>query len=52
MKSLPKALEQAREGPCTSLDKLVETIAKPAEDVKPHAPKMITRRIDNEYIRH
>lgn len=47
---LTQALEQAREGRLHILEKLVETIAKPAEDVKSHAPKMITRRIDNEYI--
>lgn len=47
---LTQALEQARVGRLHILEKLVETIAKPAADVKAHAPKMITRRIANEYI--
>jgi len=47
---LVNALKQARNGRLHILDKLVETIATPAEDVKSHAPKMITRRIPNEFI--
>ncbi|WP_417867093.1 polyribonucleotide nucleotidyltransferase [Xanthomarina gelatinilytica] len=47
---LVKALKQAREGRLHILDKLVETIAQPNADVKAHAPKMITRRIPNEFI--
>ena len=47
---LTQALEQARVGRLHILEKLVETIAEPAADVKAHAPKMITRRIANEYI--
>ena len=47
---LTQALEQARQGRLHILDKLVETIAVPAEDVKDHAPKMINRIIPNEYI--
>lgn len=47
---LVKALQQARAGRLHILDKITETIATPAEDVKPHAPKMITRVIANEYI--
>jgi polyribonucleotide nucleotidyltransferase len=47
---LVKALKQAREGRLHILKKLTDTIAKPNEGVKPHAPKMITRVIPNEYI--
>ena len=47
---LTQALEQARQGRLHILDKLVETIAVPAENVKDHAPKMINRIIPNEYI--
>ena len=47
---LTQALEQARQGRLHILDKLVETISVPAEDVKDHAPKMINRIIPNEYI--
>jgi len=47
---LVKALQQARAGRLQILDKITETIATPAEDVKPHSPKMITRVIANEYI--
>ncbi len=47
---LVKALKQARDGRLHILEKLVETIAAPADDVKAHAPKMITRRIPNEFI--
>ncbi len=47
---LVKALKQALEGRLHILEKLVATIAAPAEDVKPHSPKMVTRRIPNDYI--
>ena len=47
---LVNALKQARAGRLHILDKLTETIAAPAEDVKPHAPKMVTRVIPNEFI--
>ena len=47
---LVKALKQAREGRLHILDKLVETIDQPNESVKAHAPKMINRRIPNEFI--
>lgn len=47
---LVKALKQAREGRLHILKKLTDTIAKPNTGVKPHAPKMITRVIPNEYI--
>jgi len=47
---LIKALKQAREGRMHILKKLTDTIAKPNDGVKPHAPKMITTVIPNEYI--
>ena len=47
---LVKALKQAREGRLHILEKLVETIDQPNESVKAHAPKMINRRIPNEFI--
>ena len=47
---LVNALKQARAGRLHILDKLTETIAAPATDVKPHSPKMVTRVIPNEFI--
>ncbi|MDA9251008.1 polyribonucleotide nucleotidyltransferase [Flavobacteriaceae bacterium] len=47
---LVNALKQARAGRLHILDKITETIATPAEDVKPHSPKMVTRVIPNEFI--
>jgi polyribonucleotide nucleotidyltransferase len=47
---LVNALKQAREGRLHILDKLTETIATPNADVKPHAPKMVTKVIPGEFI--
>ena len=47
---LVNALKQARDGRLHILEKLTDTIAKPNADVKEHSPKMITRRIPNEFI--
>jgi polyribonucleotide nucleotidyltransferase len=47
---LVKALKQAREGRLHILQKIVDTIDQPNESVKAHAPKMINRRIPNEFI--
>ena len=47
---LVKALKQARAGRLHILEKLIETISEPNENVKAHAPKIITRRIPNEFI--
>ncbi|PZD77608.1 polyribonucleotide nucleotidyltransferase [Mesonia sp. K7] len=47
---LIKALKQARDGRLHILDKITETISEPNAEVKAHAPKMITRRIANEFI--
>jgi len=47
---MAQALNQARDGRLHILNHLTDTIAKPNEGVKAHAPKMINRRIPNEYI--
>jgi len=47
---ITQALNQAKEGRLHILKHLTDTIASPNEDVKAHAPKMINRRIPNEYI--
>ncbi len=47
---LVNALNQARDGRLHILEKLTDTIAAPAADVKPHSPKMVTRTIPNEFI--
>ncbi len=47
---LVKALEQARTGRLEILEKLTNTIKKPAETVKAHAPKMVKVIIDGDYI--
>jgi len=47
---LVNALKQARDGRLHILSKLTDTIETPNDDVKAHAPKMITRRIPNDLI--
>ncbi|KAB1069039.1 polyribonucleotide nucleotidyltransferase [Tamlana haliotis] len=47
---LVNALKQAREGRLHILGKITDTISAPNADVKEHSPKMITRRIPNEFI--
>jgi len=47
---LVNALNQARDGRLHILEKLTDTISAPAEDVKPHSPKMVTRIIPNDFI--
>ncbi|MDP6921346.1 MAG: polyribonucleotide nucleotidyltransferase [Lutibacter sp.] len=47
---LVNALKQAREGRLHILSKLTDAIAAPNEEVKAHAPKMVTTTIANEYI--
>ncbi|MBN2867810.1 MAG: polyribonucleotide nucleotidyltransferase, partial [Flavobacteriaceae bacterium] len=47
---LVNALKQARDGRLHILSKLTDTISEPNADVKDHAPKMVTRRIPNEFI--
>jgi len=47
---LVKALKQARDGRLHILTKLTDTIDAPKQDVKPHAPKMVTATIPGEFI--
>ena len=47
---MTQALNQAKDGRLHILKHLTETISEPNSDVKAHAPKMIYRRIANEYI--
>ncbi|QDO93712.1 polyribonucleotide nucleotidyltransferase [Formosa sediminum] len=47
---LVKALKQAREGRLHILGLITDTISEPNKDVKEHSPKMISRRIPNEFI--
>ncbi|KAF2515956.1 polyribonucleotide nucleotidyltransferase [Flavobacterium foetidum] len=47
---MEQALAQARDGRLHILGKLTETIAIPREDVKAHAPKIITRTIPGNFI--
>ncbi|MEL1242159.1 polyribonucleotide nucleotidyltransferase [Flavobacterium flavipallidum] len=47
---MEQALSQARDGRMHILGKLTETIATPREDVKAHAPKIITRTIPGNFI--
>lgn len=47
---MEQALEQARAGRMHILGKITETISTPREDVKKHAPKIITRTIPGNFI--
>jgi polyribonucleotide nucleotidyltransferase len=47
---LESALAQARDGRLHILNILTDTIAKPNDDVKAHAPKMVSKIIPNEFI--
>jgi len=47
---LSKALHQAKEGRLHILNEMKKTIDKPREDYKPHAPRIITIKIDKEFI--
>jgi len=47
---LTQALNQAKEGRLHILGKIVETLAEPRADYKPHAPKIEVVWIDQEYI--
>ncbi|NKI27380.1 polyribonucleotide nucleotidyltransferase [Arenibacter sp. 6A1] len=47
---LVNALKQARAGRLHILEKITETIATPNQDVKAHAPKMVTRTIPGQFI--
>ena len=47
---LEKALMQAKEGRLHILGEMDKTIAAPAEDMKPHAPRVLEIIIDKEFI--
>ncbi len=46
-----KALEQARAGRLFILEKMQETLSEPRKDISPHAPKMISLKINPDKIR-
>ena len=47
---LEKALNQAKEGRLYILGKITETIAEPRADLKPHAPRIETMKINKDFI--
>ncbi|WP_394772524.1 polyribonucleotide nucleotidyltransferase [Mucilaginibacter sp.] len=47
---LTNALIQAKDGRLHILGEMAKTITEPREDYKPHAPRIITIRIDKEFI--
>ncbi|QKJ29462.1 polyribonucleotide nucleotidyltransferase [Mucilaginibacter mali] len=47
---LAQALEQAKAGRLHILGEMKKTIEAPREDYKPHAPRIITLKIDKEFI--
>jgi polyribonucleotide nucleotidyltransferase len=47
---LTKALDQAKEGRLHILNEIKKTMSAPREDYKPHAPRIITIKIDKEFI--
>ena len=47
---LVKALKQAKDGRIHILNQMEKTIPLPNLNVKPHSPKMVTRKIPNEFI--
>ncbi|MDQ2179525.1 polyribonucleotide nucleotidyltransferase [Marinifilum sp. D714] len=47
---LAQALEQARQGRLHILDKIGETIEEPREDLKPHAPRIVSMDIPKDMI--
>ncbi|OQX16686.1 MAG: polyribonucleotide nucleotidyltransferase [Desulfobacteraceae bacterium IS3] len=48
---MQKALEQARAGRLFILGKMLETLSEPRKEISPHAPKMISLKINPEKIR-
>jgi polyribonucleotide nucleotidyltransferase len=47
---LKAALDQAKEARLHILNEMQKTIGAPREDYKPHAPRIVTLKIDKEYI--
>ena len=48
---MAKALEQARTGRLFILDKMLESLKAPREEISPHAPKIITIKVKPDKIR-
>ncbi len=48
--TLEKALMQAKDGRIHILDEMAKTISQPAEDLKPHAPRVTEMIIEKEFI--
>ncbi len=48
---MQKALAQARDGRIFILDKMLQALAQPREEISPYAPKMLTVRINPDKIR-
>ncbi len=47
---LSKALDQAKDGRLHILNEMKKTIEQPREDLKSHAPRIVSMRIDKEFI--
>ncbi len=47
---LTNALNQAKDGRLHILGEMAKTITAPREDYKPHAPRIVTLKIDKEFI--
>ncbi len=47
---LGKALAQAREGRLHILEEIKKTLSEPRENLKPNAPRMVTFKIEKEFI--
>ncbi|WEA02554.1 polyribonucleotide nucleotidyltransferase [Mucilaginibacter sp. SJ] len=47
---LANALNQAKDGRLHILGEMAKTIQQPREDYKPHAPRIVTIKIDKEFI--
>lgn len=48
--TLHKALLQSKEGRLHILEKIKETLTQAREDLKPHAPRIVSLQIDREFI--
>jgi polyribonucleotide nucleotidyltransferase len=48
---MQKALEQARTGRLHILEKMLQALSEPRQDISPHAPKIITIKINPDKIR-
>lgn len=48
--TLKEALEQARRGRLHILDKMMEAISEPREELKPNAPRLVSMKIERDMI--